>query len=265
MAVSLNRSYSNSSLKRREDNKSLGSSYHAFTSQDIEKYRKWFCLLDADNTATVDIGELGSVLLSTGILNNQKEVANFFDVCDSDHSGGITFDEFLSVISTYVKANKIKIQKLNRVVKNGMTLSKETILSQERRMVLMKHIVDKSTLRARQLDIAFDGVQARGHAGRRKVKRQLSIGSVIEKNEAELDSSSESVMNISEIVRKNSVELAPNLDTSHTTLQSKFTVLPPVEAVLSSAALALVNQKHWKHHSIALKSDAEVSCMAARQ
>jgi hypothetical protein len=258
MARSLERTNSISSLKRRDESILHASTFHAFSVQEIQKYRKWFSLMDADNTATVDIGELGSVMLSTGILNNQKEVADYFDMCDLDNSGGITFDEFLNAIAFHVKASKIKIEKLNRVVRNGSILSKETVLSQERRMVLMKHIVDNSTMRARQLDIAFDGAVARGHAGRRKMKRQLSIGSVIEKNEAELDSSSESVMYISEIVRKHCADLAPNDHTNQALSRSQFAVLPPVEMVLSPAALALVNQPHWKHHSIAGQSDTEV-------
>lgn len=212
--------------------------------------------MDADDTGTVDISELSAVLLSTGILNNQREVSTLFEVADADKSGGITFDEFLSVIDSYVKSKKIKIGKLDSVVKSGGILSKETLLSQERRGVLMKHVVDNSTLRARQLEFAFDGVPTRGRGARRRLVKQNSIGSVIRKNEIELDESSESIRHLCAIVRQSSIELGENTDPEY--MPQKSHILPPVENVLSPQVLALVNQKHWKHYSISEQSDMEI-------
>ena len=230
----------------------------SFTENEVRKYREWFRLIDSDTNGTVDIGELSYVLLSTGILANVQEVKQFFGAADVDNSGGITFEEFLSVMDSYVKAKKIKVQKLNDVIKLGQILSKEIMISQERRAVLMKHIVENSTMRAHQLDIALDSVSTRG-PGKRNLKKQLSIGSVIERNEAELEESSACLREIGRIVSREKRNMGIHLPSNCVQQKLQLTVLPSVDSVLSSQALDLVNQKHWKHYSISDKSDAEVS------
>ena len=232
----------------------------SFTEKEVKKYRQWFSLLDSNNTGSVDIGELSSVLLSTEILSSQQQVKQFFSAADCDNSGGITFDEFLSAIDNHVRAKKIKIQKLNDVVKSKAILSKETLLSQERRTVLMKHIVDNSLTRARQLDAAFESAPACG-PGQRKLKKQLSLKSMIAKNEIELEESSECLRDIGHLVSQawQDMRKLASPHNVHCSELSQYGVLPSVESVLSSAALDLVNQKHWKHYSISNKSDTEVS------
>ena len=229
-----------------------------FTEKELAKYRQWFRLMDADTTGTVDIGELSSILLSTGILSNQGQVKQFFGAADIDNSGGITFEEFLSVMENYAKAKKINVQKLNHVIKSGKLLSTDTLISQERRSVLMKHIVHNSTLRERQLDIAFNGAPVRGH-GKKNFKKQLSIGSVIDRNEMDLEESSECLRGIGQIVSQVKHDMGIQMPPDCEEQKAQFSVLPSVASVLSPHALGLVDQKHWKHYSISNMSDAEVS------
>ena len=140
-----------------------------FTDDQLMKYRKWFDAMDADKGGTVSIDELANVVLSSGIMKNKSEVKNMFNGADIDNSGEITFDEFLVAIAQNLSSRKLQLHKLDALVDSGSVLSTETVLTQQRRGVLMQHVVNNAAFRSFEIDRAWEAHELSRHRSRRCV------------------------------------------------------------------------------------------------
>ena len=62
--------------------------------------KEWFDRLDQDGSGDIDVEELADPLLSSGITKSVAEVKSLVGSFDDDNSGGIGFQEFLSIMKT---------------------------------------------------------------------------------------------------------------------------------------------------------------------
>eukprot|EP00602_Paraphysomonas_sp_CaronLab_P002825 CAMPEP_0185026018 /NCGR_PEP_ID=MMETSP1103-20130426/9559_1 /TAXON_ID=36769 /ORGANISM="Paraphysomonas bandaiensis, Strain Caron Lab Isolate" /LENGTH=350 /DNA_ID=CAMNT_0027559437 /DNA_START=212 /DNA_END=1264 /DNA_ORIENTATION=+ len=118
-----------------------------FSDEQLVQYRQWFDSMDTDRSGGVGIDELTNTLLSSGVVKFKKDVERIFKEMDTDNSGDVSFDEFLYAIAMNDAKRRLQLQKLDSIVNSDKLLSTETLLSLERRNVLMKHIVDKTAQR----------------------------------------------------------------------------------------------------------------------
>lgn len=68
--------------------------------------KEWFDKLDQDGSGDIDVEELADPLLSSGITKSVSEVKYLVGSFDHDNSGGIGFQEFLSIMKTNHIATK---------------------------------------------------------------------------------------------------------------------------------------------------------------
>ena len=61
----------------------------------IKEFKEAFEMFDADQSGTIDVGELGTVLTQLGQNISQAELEEMIKEVDEDESGEIDFDEFL--------------------------------------------------------------------------------------------------------------------------------------------------------------------------
>ncbi len=100
--------------------------------------KEWFDRLDQDGSGDIDVEELADPLLSSGITKSVAEVKSLVGSFDDDNSGGIGFQEFLSIMKTnYISTNN---ENDNNITKNPQKNSKTTGKKQKR-----QHEYDKKT------------------------------------------------------------------------------------------------------------------------
>jgi hypothetical protein len=143
-----------------------------FTEAQLLKYRKWFNAMDTDSSGSVNVDELSSVLLSSGIMKYKYEVENMFRAADCDRSGEISFEEFVSGIGSTIAAGKLQLHRLDALIDETNVLSAETMLSQARREILMEHIIHNTTQRTAEIERATSFVEGdRSTVPRRGARR----------------------------------------------------------------------------------------------
>ena len=137
-----------------------------FGPQQLTKFEKWFNALDSNDNGLVSADELCHVFLSSGIMKRKKDVINMFLACDIDKSKGLTFDEFIIGVKLMTTTGKLKYSKLDSLVDECNALTTETILSQQRRNLLMHHVVTAAEMRQLEVDRVWASHQPRGHVKR---------------------------------------------------------------------------------------------------
>ncbi|CAE7731445.1 unnamed protein product [Symbiodinium microadriaticum] len=132
--------------KVQERDSSSLSKGHAFTPAQISKYKKWFSCL-TKNKDKVPIEIIGNTFVSAGILKSKRELVRMFE--SRGNADTVGFDGFLDVITVNYMSTKLCMQKLDSMIDDAADgLSSETILTQERRRLLLEHVVDRPAVRA---------------------------------------------------------------------------------------------------------------------
>lgn len=81
------------------------SNLSKITDGSIENSRDMFCYIDKNNDGVVTLKELQKTLAENGVVADQKEVRNLFDMFDRNSDGKISFDEFYSNRKSKKKLN----------------------------------------------------------------------------------------------------------------------------------------------------------------
>ena len=116
------------------------------SKEKLFKYRQWFMSIDADGSGTVDRSELFDSFVSSGVVASSKTCGKLFEVMDVDGTGEVDFDNFIRTITSSSMSKAVQMHKLDSMINSQSALSTETLLSQERRKILMKFVVDKDKL-----------------------------------------------------------------------------------------------------------------------
>merc|ERR1719163_1932981 len=66
-----------------------------FSEERLEEMREVFKMFDADNSGTLDLGELRDVMKSIGLAPEEWEIRAMIAEVDADGSGEIDWNEFL--------------------------------------------------------------------------------------------------------------------------------------------------------------------------
>jgi hypothetical protein len=180
-----------------------------FTEAQLMKYRKWFDAMDADKSGSVNVEELSSVLLSSGIMKYKYEVENMFRAADADRSGEISFEEFVSGIGSTIAAGKLQLHRLDALVDETNVLSAETMLSQARREILMEHIIHQSTQRNAEIDKIANRLDSENT--KRGTRRRQETICAITKNELKSHRSLDSLVGQHQLRRMKSMQTISNL------------------------------------------------------
>jgi hypothetical protein len=124
-----------------------------YTTNEIRQLRRWFLELDQDHSGAVSYNELVDPLLSAGLFKSEDEVRQLIRLADTDGSGEIDFNEFLTALSKDKICDQSKIATLQNITtKSKVGLSTAMKLSEERRKHLLGTVIDESTKRQEEID-----------------------------------------------------------------------------------------------------------------
>lgn len=109
--------------------------------------------------------------------------------------GAITYEEFLEAAQRYIIAQVFDLGKLDALIDYRETFAPETLLVQERRSVLLKHIVDDAEIRAKDIEKVFS--RNKGRAQRlANIQRVDSIISVSRRHEGQIEKSQQVISKV---------------------------------------------------------------------
>lgn len=175
----------------------------------IAKYEKWFVAMDANDNGLVSMDELSRVFLSSGIMKRNIDIINMFKACDIDKSNELNFDEFILAIKPYAMSGKLRLDKLDALVENANSLTTETVLSQQRRNLLMHHIVTAAELRQYEVDQwAMSQLQAKQKGNLTIAKNKKSIETLSKLHQKHMKRAENIVLTLYPIVRQTSNDLS---------------------------------------------------------
>jgi Ca2+-binding EF-hand superfamily protein len=72
------------------------------TAEQVEVFKQAFEIFDVDHSGNIDREELSSLLNALGFNYNEAQTTRIFDEVDSDHSGVIEINEFISFMSKQI-------------------------------------------------------------------------------------------------------------------------------------------------------------------
>ena len=140
-------------LNEKSDLWSLKRSLHVpeFNSNDKRLLRRFFNALDDDGSGEVSFTELINPLVSSGMYRSSQEVIRLLSKLDSNKSGGIDFNEFLSAITHDNFGDKSKLKTLIQCTSHPLGIHMDTLLSVERRKRLMTYVTERSSTHYRSM------------------------------------------------------------------------------------------------------------------
>lgn len=118
--------------------------------------RKWFLKMDTDGSGEVGADELQDPLLSAGVVKSKKDIEMMLKTVEMNEDKEVTFDNFLKAVNNSKNCKKDKMKNL-QVMSSDQFFSMETLLSQERRRMLLKGIVDDAKERQLKQEAALEG------------------------------------------------------------------------------------------------------------
>jgi ribosomal protein L17 len=219
-----------------------------FTEAQLMKYRKWFNAMDSDKSGSVNVEELSSVLLSSGIMKYKYEVENMFRAADADRSGEISFEEFVSGIGSTIASGKLQLHRLDALVDETNVLSAETMLSQARREILMEHIINQTTQRAAEIEKLATRLDDNPKRGSNR-RRQETI-SAISMNELKSHRTLESLVGHHQLHRMKSMQTISHLSQVLSAEISRkdsadLSSTKPLHATRSAASMQQLQDQEW--------------------
>eukprot|EP00602_Paraphysomonas_sp_CaronLab_P007944 CAMPEP_0185035302 /NCGR_PEP_ID=MMETSP1103-20130426/26427_1 /TAXON_ID=36769 /ORGANISM="Paraphysomonas bandaiensis, Strain Caron Lab Isolate" /LENGTH=435 /DNA_ID=CAMNT_0027572315 /DNA_START=333 /DNA_END=1640 /DNA_ORIENTATION=- len=183
----------------------------------------------------VVLDDIANSFVSAGLVKFKKEVRYMFEDVISPDSEEIEFDDFLNIVSANILSNQIPQQKLEDLVDSESDLSADTLLSQERRKLLMEHVVNRAAVRAWGVDSSLVSFTTPP----RKLRNRKPVDELAIKYEQQRVEASDVVWELHDILKKTreqQIEQAA-LPTPKV-CQKKKTVLLPLEELLSPQLLA---------------------------
>lgn len=186
------------------------------------------------------MSEIANIFISAGICRNRKVFDDLFDVFETNvEEGFISFEQFLVTIESCVLSRRLFVNSLDSFIIDDDSLSVDTIISQERRKLLMQHVVDRPAVRAwgieHSSDLSHTSSQRRQY---RNIKMQ-SISELTKRYAKERADTAEVVFQLEDILQE---EQNRSKSPSHPKATSKpLPVLLPLEQLLSEDLLASVD------------------------
>jgi hypothetical protein len=129
---------------RRAGTKSL-------TMSETRTLRKWFMKMDADGSGEVSVDELQEPLLSCGVVRSKAEIRQMFRNAGLDDTGEVGFNDLMKAINKMRDAKKKKLSNLQNMC-NDPIMSMETLLSEERRRLLLHGVVNEAEVRQSKVE-----------------------------------------------------------------------------------------------------------------
>jgi hypothetical protein len=109
--------------------------------------RKWFMQMDADGSGEVSVDELLEPLLSCGVVRSKAEIRQIFINAGLDSTGEVGFNDLMKALNKVSDVRmKSKIVGLQEMC-NDDTMETDTLLSSERRRLLLKSTIEDTTRR----------------------------------------------------------------------------------------------------------------------
>ena len=172
-----------------DQKKFLRQKRQQFDAANLAKFEKWFNALDSNDNGLVSVDELAHVFLSSGIVKSKRNITEIFMSSDLDKSNELNFDEFVLAVKNAMNSGKLKFDKLDALVDSSNGLTTETILSQQRRNLLMHYVVTTAEMRQFEVDRVWDATQAKAASGFRAKKRSsyIDLGVIKRKDTKSLD------------------------------------------------------------------------------
>jgi hypothetical protein len=140
--------------------KSLPKSTHSppplhvgrFTDAQLIRYKEWFHQIDMNRSGSVDVGELSAMLIGAGVVKNRRQARIIFKDMDTNGNGSISFNEFLAVVADSETKRRMQVKRLDAFVASESLLDPDTLLSLERRHIIMQQVIHQTKLRATDID-----------------------------------------------------------------------------------------------------------------
>lgn len=73
--------------------------------ENLERFRAVFTQVDTDGNGTIDISELKILFSLLGITCSDEELSHLIKIVDVDHSGSLSFEEFVTLICLLADAH----------------------------------------------------------------------------------------------------------------------------------------------------------------
>jgi hypothetical protein len=197
-----------------------------------------------NKNGTVELVEIANLFICAGICRNRKVFDDLFEICETgsgSEEGFISFTQFLSTIETRVLSRRLFVNSLDSFIIDNPSLSADTVVIQERRKLLMQHIVHKPAVRAWGIDHASDNITSASAQRRqyRKTKMQ-SLSELTGRYAKERADSAEVVYQLEDILHEER-DRSRVTPASAKPVSKPLPVLLPLEDLLSKELLAYVD------------------------
>jgi hypothetical protein len=218
----------------------------------VAKYEKWFFAMDANDNGLVSVDELSHVFLSSGIMKRKIDIINMFKACDIDKSNELNFDEFILAIKTCAASGKLRLDKLDAIVDSANALTTETVLSQQRRNLLMHYVVTAAELRQYEVDQWAVSQQQQSNGKKRislidltTVKNKKSIEVMSKTHQKHMKKAKDVVQTLCPIVRQSSKDFSENgLGRPRLMQQLSFQSIQRIDAMVAPALEELEKDRY---------------------
>lgn len=114
---------------------------------DKRSLRQFFLTLDDDGSGEVSFNELLDPLVSSGMYRSSQDVIRLLSALDKNNSSGIDFDELLIAVTKHSFGDKSKLKTLVQCTSDPHGFSMDTLLSAERRKMLIAHVTERASTR----------------------------------------------------------------------------------------------------------------------
>ena len=206
-----------------------------FSKDQLSKYRHWFVGLSKNKQATVPLNELAVLFISTGISRNRKLFDDMFDMAPG--ATLLSFEQFMECIEASVLSRKLSVNALGVFLSEDETLSTDTILHQERRKLLMQHIVDRPSVRAWGVEQACDSSGSYRSHRRGRMKSTSEISKICDQERADTTEIVQQLTTILDTEKERASCVPPPAHPP----KKPPPILVPIEELLSKDILACVD------------------------
>lgn len=177
-----------------------------------------------------------------------------FRYADVDYSQDICLDEFLYGIVAYSKARHIPLQKLEEIVEETNMLSKETLISQQRRGILIQYVLNNSILRDRVIDRTINANNSINDR-RNKYRKMSSIGTVSKSHEILRQKCADAVQQIEFIVKQSASQINKVCRINNSDQEQSLSKIPTISQSQSQPQLKTQSHSLQLQHTLSTQSN----------
>ena len=121
--------------------------YIDFDDTMRNELRKYFVSMDQDGSKNIGVDELLEPLIALGLADNRAQVQSLFDLVDTDKSGKIEFEEFLSILK-FGEGNSPMVELFRemtrgKLIEDANVLPFNLVVSSYRRRMLMGAVMSE--------------------------------------------------------------------------------------------------------------------------